>query len=122
MSSYFLLKQSVRIPCLSNQNLEHPVLTRPILNLWNPFLTPNSGAQVETFVAGGRAAGITAHVPPSTNFTNVHLFELGGGGEMQQARQSPSTPVRFFPISQYLLESASGVWALECGVLTSPPV
>ena len=32
----------------------------------------------------------------------------------------PSSLVRFFPISQYLLEPAFGVWALECGVLTSP--
>ena len=35
------------------------------------------------------------------------------------ARQSPSSPVRFLPVSQYLLELASGVWVLECGVLTS---
>ena len=27
--------------------------------------------------------------------------------------------VRFLPVSQYLLELASGVWVLECGVLTS---
>ena len=32
----------------------------------------------------------------------------------------PSSPVRFLPVSQYLLEPAFGVWALECGVLTSP--
>ena len=27
--------------------------------------------------------------------------------------------VRFLPVSQYLLELASGVWVLECGMLTS---
>ena len=27
----------------------------------------------------------------------------------------------FIPISQYLLEAAFGVWALECGVLASRP-
>ena len=33
----------------------------------------------------------------------------------------PSLPydVRFLPNSQYLLEPASGVWLLGCGVLTS---
>ena len=33
----------------------------------------------------------------------------------------PQAPflVRFLPVSQYLLELASGVWVLECGVLTS---
>ena len=30
-----------------------------------------------------------------------------------------SSLVRFLPVSQYLLELASGVWVLECGVLTS---
>ena len=32
---------------------------------------------------------------------------------------NPSSLVRFLPVSQYLLERASGVWVLECGVLTS---
>ena len=27
--------------------------------------------------------------------------------------------VRFLPVSRHLLELSSGVWALECGVLTS---
>ena len=36
-----------------------------------------------------------------------------------KARQSPSSLARFLPVSQYLLEPASGVWVLECGVLTS---
>ena len=36
------------------------------------------------------------------------------------ARQSPLPyDVRFLPVSQYLLELASGLWVLECGVLTS---
>ena len=42
--------------------------------------------------------------------------------KLQTARQSPPSPVCFFPISQYLLEPASGVWTLECGVLTPPLV
>ena len=33
-----------------------------------------------------------------------------------QARQSPSSLVRFLPVSQYLLELSSGAWVLECGV------
>ena len=36
------------------------------------------------------------------------------------ARQSPSSPVRFLPVSQYLLELASGIRVLECGVLNLP--
>ena len=36
-----------------------------------------------------------------------------------QARQNPSSLVRFLVVSQYLLELASDVWVLECGVLTS---
>ena len=32
---------------------------------------------------------------------------------------TPSSLVRFLPVSQYLLELASGVWVIECGVLTS---
>ena len=32
----------------------------------------------------------------------------------------PSSFARFLPVSQYLLELASGVWVLECGVLSSP--
>ena len=32
----------------------------------------------------------------------------------------PSSPARTFPISQYLREPASGVWALQFCVLTSP--
>ena len=35
------------------------------------------------------------------------------------ARQRPPSLVRFLPVCQYLLELASGVWVLECGVLTS---
>ena len=31
----------------------------------------------------------------------------------------PSSLVRFLTVSQYLLEPASSVWVLECGVLTS---
>ena len=31
----------------------------------------------------------------------------------------PSSLVRFLPVSRYLLEPASGVWVLGCGVLTS---
>lgn len=54
---------------------------------------------VETFVAGGRVAGITAHVPPSTNFSNVHLFDLGES-EMQLA-----------PIEVKDLQ----VWSMGCG-------
>ena len=30
----------------------------------------------------------------------------------------PSSLVRFLPVSQYLLKLASGIWVLECGVLT----
>ena len=39
----------------------------------------------------------------------------GGGGPSK-----PSSLVRLLPVFQYLLELASGVWVLECGVLTSP--
>ena len=36
-----------------------------------------------------------------------------------EARQRPLPyDARFLPVSQYLLEPAFGVWALECGVLT----
>ena len=35
------------------------------------------------------------------------------------ARPNPSSFVRFLPVSRYLLELSSGVWVLECGVLTS---
>ena len=31
----------------------------------------------------------------------------------------PSSLVRFLPVSQYLLELASDVWVLQCGVLSS---
>ena len=31
---------------------------------------------------------------------------------------NPSSLVRFLPVSQYLLELASGLWVLECGVLS----
>ena len=36
------------------------------------------------------------------------------------ARQKPPSLVRFLPDFQYLLQPASGVWSLACGVLTSP--
>ena len=32
--------------------------------------------------------------------------------------QSPLSSFRFLPVFQYLLKLASGVWVLECGVLT----
>ena len=58
--------------------------------------------------------------------------DVGGVGELlraqlarfacdDEARRSPPPPfkVRFLPDFQYLLEPASGVWLLGCGVLTS---
>ena len=62
----------------------------------------------------------------------------GGGGSGPRRRAAGATPVlsalpadlegpskpsslaRFLPVSQYLLELASGVWVLEFGVLASP--
>ena len=55
---------------------------------------------------------------PQSWARNHHLHHKVTGNR-DQARQSPPSLVRFLPVSQYLLELASGVWVLECGVLTS---
>ena len=46
-------------------------------------------------------------------------FDTDKNGTMDRPVNSPSPKVRFLPVSQYLLELASGIWVLECGVLTS---
>ena len=45
-------------------------------------------------------------------------LDMPGGAE-SYCPPTPSSLARFLPVSQYLLEFASGVWVLECGVLTS---
>ena len=52
----------------------------------------------------------------------VELGHVRGFVPTLAALAGPSNPsplkVRFLPISQYLLELASGRWVLECGVLS----
>ena len=61
--------------------------------------------------------------PTSGTFCHMKIYDGVGAtmyAFMLTARQSPSSlKVRFLPVSQYLLELASGVWLLECGVLSS---
>ena len=55
---------------------------------------------------------------------SVSQNDLAGSGKACAAYprgpSKPSSLVRFLPVFQYLLELTSGVWVLECGVLTSP--
>ena len=63
---------------------------------------------------------LSAWIAPNSTHANTRMREvqlrtlvrIGGPSK-------PSSLARFLPISQYLLELASGVWVLECGVLTS---
>ena len=47
------------------------------------------------------------------------LAAVTPGSNSTSGPSKPSSLVRFLPVSQYLLELASGVWVIECGVLTS---
>ena len=92
----------------------------PLTNLiWVP-VAAGAGSDV-------RVAGIfKAKVDPSIEFDaqdQLFLFDSAGGQQQEvpliRGPSKPSSLVRFLLVSQYLLELASGVWALECGVLTS---
>ena len=49
----------------------------------------------------------------------AHACNITIASSVFTARQRPPSLVRFLPVSQDLLELASGVWVLECGVCTS---
>ena len=71
-----------------------------------PFMTENYGASSD---------------PPEKEapMCTLHSFPHNIQHTLQWARQTPSSVVQFLPASQYLLELASGIRVLECGVLTS---
>ena len=63
---------------------------------------------------------IEATIDGCLHLTVIEAQGLSSDDTDGKARQSPSSlKVRFLPVSQYLLELASGVWVLECGMLTS---
>ena len=55
----------------------------------------------------------------NNNGKGVYFHTNGIKGPSTVGPSKPSSLVRFLPVSQYLLELASGVRVLECGVLTS---
>ena len=65
-------------------------------------------------VQSGREARL--EVKSGANYDATVTITAG----VDQVRDPSSPKVGFFPVSQYSLEPAFGVWALECGVLTSP--
>ena len=57
-------------------------------------------------------------IPASKFPIDWELSSADGSGWLR-GPYKPSSLVRFLPGFQYLLEPASGVWMLGCGVLTS---
>ena len=87
----------------------------------NGMVQSEKTVSLSTFGGDGRVMYTLDGSPPTSAAGRLH-----GGEAVVIPAGGPSTllpyDARFLPVPQYLLELASGVWLLKCGVLTSREV